>query len=163
MLKRNLFILSVFLLPIKLLASPTIPFGVQVITQVMGLHFGGITTQANSSCNIDSSGNISGQCNTTDANISVGQLIISDLSGNTDFEVMISGSSNSELLFIATADITGGKGGKITTTDGQIFIITTKGNGADLTIDVYGEITLQTDITTSQDYTVDYNIQINAL
>lgn len=144
-------------------ASAFVLTSLQVITEVGSLHYGGITADAGSSCNIDSSSKLSGPCNASDPNISIGQIVISDLARNTDYEVSVTGSSNAELEFIATAEVSGGKAGKVVMTDGQVVTVTTKGNAADLTIQVYGQITLLNDVATGQDYQVDYNVVINAL
>jgi hypothetical protein len=76
---------------------------------------------------------------------------------------VISGTDNGQLAFVASAGISGGNAGQMTATDGQAVTITTQANGADITIDIYGQMTLKTNVTSNQSHTVDYNVQVNLL
>lgn len=127
------------------------------------LHFGSIPANAGSICAMDESGSVSGECIGSDLNISVGVFTISDLVGNSQVEVIVSGLSSASLGFTAIATITGGKGGKTTITDGQPAIIDVKGNGADLSIEVYGQLVLVSSLTTSVSHTVDFSVQVNEI
>jgi hypothetical protein len=162
MLIRKSLILYVFL-PFQTMAFTPVHLALQVLTETASLNFGSITALAGSNCDIDSSGNVTGQCLSGDANASLGQIVVSGLTANADVEFVISGTNNGQLVFVSTADVSGGIGGPTTVTDGQAVTVTTDGSGGDITIDVYGQLSLQTNVIGSQSYTVDYNVQVNIL
>ncbi|MEW9797069.1 hypothetical protein [Alteromonas sp. CYL-A6] len=133
------------------------------LTQTVPLHFGSVSGQAGYSCVLDSRGTISGDCNATDTNILMGQITVTDILRNSQVEVIINGSSNASLTFVPTAEVSGGKGGRAVITDGQSVIIDTKGGGNELVIDIYGVLTIQSDLGAGATYTADYTVHVNQL
>lgn len=133
------------------------------LSETQALNFGSIPAQAGSSCTIDQSSNISGECITTDVNTTIGQITVSDLVADSQVEVIITGSNNGSLAFLATGVVAGGKTGTKTLSDGQPITVDVQSNGADLTIDVFGLLTIQTDVATSQSHAINYLVQVNEL
>ena len=133
------------------------------LSETTSLNFGSIPAVAGSSCTIDQSANVSGECITTDVNSSIGQITISDLVGNSQVEVIVTGSNDGSLAFLATGIVTGGKAGTTTLNDGQPVTVDVQASGSDLTIVVFGVLSLQTDLASSQSHTIDYLVQVNEL
>lgn len=131
------------------------------LSETTVLNFGSVPPYANSMCTMDDSANVSGDCIISDINITVGLITVSGLVGNTQVEVIVTGTDNASLEFIASATVTGGKGGTIILSDGQPSIIDVKGNGADLEVEIFGQLMMQTDLTTNQSHTVNYTVEVN--
>jgi hypothetical protein len=108
-------------------------------------------------------GVISGACDTTDIDITLGEVLVTNLPRNGNVEVMITGSTNTALQYAPIAELTGAKGGTVLLYDNQPVNVTVKGNGADFTITVFGTLTLQNDLSLSGAYTADYTLEVNQL
>jgi hypothetical protein len=161
-MKLRLLILTCLLLPFNAMALSSL-WQALTITQAISIHFGSIAGRSGRTCIIDVGGNTSGDCSTIDINAVPGQIILSDLIGNSDVEISVTGSTNANLDFVPEVRVSGGKGGTLILSDGEVGVVTVKGNAADLTIDIYGQLSLQTDVTPGQSHTVDYTLTVNEL
>jgi len=133
------------------------------IIETTPVHFGSIFGQLGFQCAMSQFGEVGGDCDATDANISRGTIIVTDLPRKGTVEVVITSSPNASLDYAPTAEVSGAKGGTVLLTPNQPVLLEVKGNGADLTINVFGTLSINDDLRTSQPYTVDYTIQVNAL
>ena len=140
-------------------------FSTQAITiiETTPVHFGSIFGQLGFQCVMSQFGEVGGDCDATDANISRGTIVVTDLPRKATVEVIITSSPNASLDYVPTALLSGAKGGTVSLTPNQPVLLEVKGNGADFTIDVFGTLSITNDLRTSQPYTVDYTIQVNAL
>lgn len=133
------------------------------IIEASPVHFGSVAGQLGLSCSMSQFGDISGDCDATNIDISIGQIIVTDLPRNGNLEVIIKGSSNSSLSYTPVAELNGAKAGNVIIYAEQPVYVRSKGNGADFTIKIYGNISVQGDLNLSQPYTADYTIQVNQL
>lgn len=131
------------------------------LLEVSPIHFGSVRGQLGLSCSMSQFGVISGDCDATDGEISMGQIIVTNLPRNGSIEVILTGSSNSSLSYAPVAELVGAKSGTTFLYDNQPVIVRSKGNGADFTINVFGNITVQSNLNLRQPYTVDYSLQVN--
>ena len=118
------------------MAIPLVPLVLQVLTETVSLNFASIVGQGGSSCTIDTSGSISGQCISADSNVIPGQVVVSGLTAFSQVDLVISGTNNGQLAFVASADISGGN--------------------------AY-QMILQANVTSNQSHTVNYNVQVDFL
>jgi len=133
------------------------------LVEVSPVHFGSVSGQLGLSCSMSQFGDISGDCDATNIDISIGQVVVTDLPRNGNLEVIIKGSSNSSLSYTPVAELDGAKAGNVIIYAEQPVYVRSKGNGADFTIKIYGNISVQGDLHSSQAYTADYTIQVNQL
>lgn len=141
----------------------TISFSTFAITlvEVSPVHFGSVSGQLGLSCSMSQFGVISGDCDATDSEISIGQIVVTNLPRNGNIEVILTGSSNTSLSYAPVAELIGSKSGTTFIYDNQPVYVRSKGNGADFTINVFGNITVQSNLNLRQPYTVDYTLQVN--
>ncbi|BFT29427.1 hypothetical protein D210916BOD24_06030 [Alteromonas sp. D210916BOD_24] len=137
------------------------PVSAITLIEVSPVHFGSVSGQLGLSCAMSQYGVISGACDASDGEISVGQITVTDLPRKGTVEVILKGSTNSALTFTPLAELTGAKGGTIYLYENQPVSAEVKGNGAEFSLTVYGSFSLVSDITLSGPYTVDYSIEIN--
>lgn len=130
------------------------------ITQTTPLHFGAIQTASGSVCSMDNTGTITGACDASNANISLGVVTVSGLLANSAVNVTVSGSSGSNVSFVSTVDINNATGTHNAVSDNTLTAVTTNGTGDDLAINVYGAMTVDTDLTPGQEYTADYVVDV---
>lgn len=131
------------------------------ISQVAALHFGSIVPTATSSCNMDATGTITGECDASDANILIGEVSLTDLTANSALTVTVTGSSSANLTFDADWDVNdAGTGDADGIGDGAATNITVDGSGSTITLDVYGDMTVDTALTSGDTYTVDYTVNV---
>ncbi|GAB5380110.1 MAG: hypothetical protein Alis3KO_24190 [Aliiglaciecola sp.] len=131
------------------------------ITETAALNFGSIVPTATSTCNMDNAGTITGACDASDANILIGAVSLTDLVANTALTVTITGGSSANLTFDADWDINNaGTGDADGITDGTATNITVDGTASTITLDVYGDMTVDTALTSGQTYTVDYTVEV---
>ena len=142
------------------LAVPFNAFSITLV-EVSPVHFGSVSGQLGLSCSMSQFGVISGDCDATDGEISMGQIIVTNLPRNGTIEVILTGSSNTSLSYSPVAELVGAKSGTAFIYDSQPVYVTSKGNGADFTINVFGNITVQSNLNLRQPYTVDYTLQVN--
>ncbi|GAA0854842.1 hypothetical protein [Aliiglaciecola litoralis] len=131
------------------------------ITEVAALNFGSIVPTATSSCNMDATGTVTGECDVSDVNILIGEVSLTDLTANTALTVTVSGSSSANLTFDADWDVnSAGTGNADGIADSIATNITVDGSGTTITLDVYGDITVDTGLTSGNSYTVDYTVDV---
>ncbi|GMM68302.1 hypothetical protein MTsDn1_15970 [Alteromonas sp. MTD1] len=131
------------------------------LVEVSPVHFGSVSGQLGLSCSMSQFGVISGDCDATDTEISIGQIVVTNLPRNGLIEVILTGSSNTSLSYEPVAELIGAKSGTTFLYDNQPVYVRAKGNGADFTINVFGNITVQSNLNLRQPYTVDYTLQVN--
>lgn len=150
---------------ISLFALFASSFSAQAITiiETAPVHFGSIFGQLGYQCVMNQFGEVGGDCDATDADISRGTLIVTDLPRKGTVEVVITTTPSASLDYSPTAEIFGAKGGTVLLTPNQPVLLEVKGNGADFTISVFGTLSITNDLRISQPYTADYTIQVNAL
>lgn len=145
------------------LLSISSSLGAITISEIAPVHFGSVSAQSGLTCTMSEFGVISGACDTTDIDITLGEVLVTNLPRNGNVEVMITGSTNTALQYAPIAELTGAKGGTVLLYDNQPVNVTVKGNGADFTITVFGTLTLQNDLSLSGAYTADYTLEVNQL
>jgi hypothetical protein len=150
---------------ITLFAVVASSFSTQAITiiETTPVHFGSIFGQFGFQCVMSQFGEVGGDCDATDANISRGTIVVTDLPRKGTVEVVITSAPNASLDYSPAAEIFGAKGGTALLTPNQPVLLEVKGNGADFTINVFGTLSITDDLRISQPYTADYTIQVNAL
>ena len=131
------------------------------IAQTTALHFGAMQPTTGSICNMDSTGIFTGACDASNGNIALGVVTVSGLIANTPLNVTVSGSSGSNVTFEPTVDIQNAAAAHNAINDGTLTSVTTNGTGDDLTINVYGAMTVDTALTPGQAYTADYLVDVN--
>ncbi|MEW9799054.1 hypothetical protein [Alteromonas sp. CYL-A6] len=130
------------------------------IAETSALHFGAIQPTALSVCTMDNAGAVSGDCDASDAAINIGLITVSGVAANVPLNVTVTGGSSTELTFAATYDINNATATHDGITDGTLTAVTTNGLGDDLTIDVYGAMTVDSTLTAGSAYTVDYTVDV---
>ena len=140
-------------------------FSTQAITiiETTPVHFGSVFGQLGFQCVMSQFGEVGGDCDATDTNINRGSIIVTNLPRKATVEVVMTSSPNASLDYAPTAILSGAKRGTVTLTHNQPVLLEVKGNGADFIIDVFGTLSINDDLRTSQPYTVDYTIQVNEL
>lgn len=131
------------------------------IAQTTALHFGAMQPTAGSVCSMDASGVITGACDASNGNIALGIVTVSGLIANTPLNVTVTGASGTNVTFAPTVDIQNAAGAHNAVADGALTAVTTNGTGDDLTINVYGAMTVDTALTPGASYTADYLIDVN--
>ncbi|MBQ4863619.1 hypothetical protein J8L98_18210 [Pseudoalteromonas sp. MMG013] len=124
------------------------------------LHFGKIRLAAGSACTMDNAGAVTGDCDASDANIQLGGITVSGLAPNSAMNITVSGSSSANLTFAPATTATDGTSTE-TTADGVASAFTTDGSASDITINVYGQMTVDTALTAGGDYDVDYTVDVS--
>ncbi|MFT4940158.1 MAG: hypothetical protein ACI88A_003210 [Paraglaciecola sp.] len=74
---------------------------------------------------------------------------------------MVTGASNAQLSFVSTTDISGAQGGPITVNDGVPTVVTTDILGSTINLNIYGQISLLSNLSAGQSHTVNYNAIVN--
>jgi hypothetical protein len=133
------------------------------ITEIEPIHFGSVSAQRDVVCVMSQFGVISGACDATDSDIVLGELLVTNLPRNGTVEVVLTGSTNTSLSYVPVAELKGAKGGAVLLYNNQPVSIDTTGNGSDLTITIYGSLTVQGELSLSGAYTTDYTLQVNQL
>lgn len=131
------------------------------IAQTTALHFGAMQPTASSICTMDSSGVVTGACDASNGNIALGVVTVSGLIANTALNVTVSGSSGANVTFASTVDIENAAAAHDAVTDGTLTAVTTNGTGDDLTINVYGNMTVDTALSPGTAYTADYVVDVS--
>ncbi len=130
------------------------------IAESAPLHFGAIQTAATSVCTMDSTGAVSGACDASDINIAIGEVTVSGVLANVPLNVTVTGGAGTNVTFAATYDINNAAATHDGITDGTLTAVTSNGVGDDLTIDVYGSMTVDTALTPGDTYTADYTVDV---
>ena len=124
------------------------------------LHFGKIRLASGSTCTMDNAGAVTGDCDASDANIQLGGITVSGLAPNSAMNITVSGSSSANLTFAPATTATDGTSTE-TTANGVATAFTTDGSASDITINVYGQMSVDTALTAGADYSVDYTVDVS--
>jgi len=131
------------------------------LTQTAALNFGSIAPNANASCVMDNAGEVSGQCDASDANILMGEVTLADLVPDTALTVTVTGSSSANLTFASVWDVNSAATGSADgISDSSATNITVDNSSTDITLDVYGSITVDSALTSGDTYAVDYTVDV---
>lgn len=130
------------------------------ITEDTPLHFGKIRPTAGSACTMDNAGAVTGNCDASDANLALGAITVTGLAASTAMNITVTGSSSANLTFAAASTATDGTS-NVNTTDGNTSAFTTDATGSDITMSVYGVMTVDTALTAGQSYDVDYTVDVS--
>jgi len=131
------------------------------ITPTTDLHFGAMQPQVGAACVMAAAGTVSGDCDSSNANISIGLITVSNLVANTPMNVTVTGSGGANVAFAAQYDINNAAGTHDGVADGVQTAITTNGTADDITIDVYGTMTVTTALTPGSTYTAEYVVDVS--
>lgn len=124
------------------------------------LHFGKIRLSTGSSCAMDNAGAVTGDCDASDANIQLGGVTVSGLAPNSAMNITVSGSTSANLTFSPITTATDGTT-SVTTADSVASAFTTDASATDITIGVYGNMTVDSDLTAGDLYAVDYTVDVS--
>lgn len=131
------------------------------LTNSAALHFGSIAPTVGSSCDMDTSGAVTGDCDLADANILIGEVTLTDLIGSTDLTVNVTGSTGSNITFTPIWDInaagSGDADGIAAATPTNISV---DGAATTITLDIYGGIAVDSALTGGTAYTADYTVNV---
>jgi len=131
------------------------------LTNTAALHFGAIAPTVGSSCDMDTAGAVTGDCDLTHASILIGEVSLTDLVASTDLTVNVTGSSSANLTFVPIWDInSAGVGDADGIADGVATNISVDGVPTTITLDVYGGMTVDVALTGGNTYTVDYTVNV---
>jgi hypothetical protein len=123
------------------------------------LHFGKIRLANGSACTMDSAGAVTGDCDASDTNIARGLITVSGLAPSTAMNITVTGSAGSNLTFAPVTKATDGTT-TINTANGIAKAFTTDVSATDITIDVYGAMTVTSALTAGSAYNVDYTVDV---
>ena len=135
-------------------------FAEPTITENDALHFGQIRLAVGSICTMDNAGAVTGDCDASDANIQIGDISLTGLAPSSAMNITVTGGTGTNLTFEPVATATDGSS-NVTTTDGLPSAFTTDASGTDISLTVYGEMEVDTALTASTAYTVDYVVDIS--
>jgi hypothetical protein len=130
------------------------------ITNTTPLHFGAMQPQVGAACTMADDGSVGGDCDAADANIAIGLVTVSSLSANTPMNITVTGSGGANVDFDAEYDINNAASPHINIADSTTTSITTNATADDITIDVYGVMTVTTALTPGSTYTADYVVDV---
>ncbi|ALO41626.1 hypothetical protein [Pseudoalteromonas phenolica] len=129
-------------------------------SEANALHFGKVRLAAGSTCTMDNAGAVTGDCDASDANIQLGGITVSGLAPSSAMNITVSGSTGSNLTFAPATTATDGTS-TTTTADGVASAFTTDASATDITINVYGQVTVDNALTAEGNYTVDYTVDVS--
>ncbi len=124
------------------------------------LHFGEISRDIGSTCTMGVDGNITGDCDASSPNLTLGRVLIENLPKNSEFFLTVSGSSSTELTFLASGQIIAASA---TTpfSDNEQIQIRSRGNNNTAELIVGGEISVEQTLANGQSYNTSYTISID--
>lgn len=123
------------------------------------LHFGEIALDIGSRCTLDINANVTGDCNVSNADISIGEFEVSGLQKNSNIFVTISGSQ-SPFLGLTVAGQTSLNGNRKQLTDSIPAEIRVRGNKDLLYIRVFGDLEVNAKLFPREQYQVSYTVDI---
>ena len=109
---------------------------------------------------MDNAGAVSGDCDASDANIQLGGITVSGLAPNSAMNITVSGSTGTNLTFAPVTTATDGTT-SVTTADNVASAFTTDASATDITVSVYGDMTVDSTLTAGAAYTVDYTVDVS--
>jgi hypothetical protein len=127
------------------------------IVQSTQLNFGKINPAVGSVCTMDNAGSLTGAC-VEDGN-ALGDILISNLSPSSVMSITVTGSDDGTLAFVPTATATGGAA-PVNLADGVQGNFTTTAGSADVTLSVYGALTVGSTLTSGVPATADYTVDV---
>ncbi|WP_346993494.1 hypothetical protein [Alteromonas gracilis] len=162
---RRLILLSSLIIAVPVTAASTI-FQASVsahdeanISEANALHFGTVLNSAGATCNLDSTGTVTGACASSDANVTVGIINISGLVANQPYQVEVVGSDNGVLRFSPAMTI---DSIEVLDDDSDQTISTTTTQAGDSTsITVYGNLEVLSELTSGALYQANYTVNVN--
>jgi hypothetical protein len=99
-------------------------------------------------------------CRDINGDVSVGQLVVTNIEKKANYLISINGSTNGAFYFNPKVRVKGAKGGAFILRDGESFSFTSKNSGQDLTIEVYGDLTISSTRASRGLIAIDYTINI---
>lgn len=131
------------------------------IAQTTALHFGAMQPTSGAVCTMDNTGAVAGSCDATNANIAIGLITVSGLTANVPLNVTVTGQAGTNVSFLSEFDINGAVGTHENNPDNTAIAVTTNGTGDNLTLDVYGQMTVTTALTPGDSYTANYIVDVS--
>ncbi|GMM68355.1 hypothetical protein MTsDn1_16500 [Alteromonas sp. MTD1] len=125
------------------------------------LHFGAMQPQVGAACVMATGGAVTGDCDATDANISIGLVTVSSLSANTPMNITVTGTDGTNVGFDADYNINNAQGTHTGIADGTQTAIITNGTADDITIDVFGTMTVLQALTPGSTYVAEYTVDVS--
>lgn len=153
-LNSTLTCLLCLLCTFQILAEPE-------INKVQDVHFGSVNLSDASKCRLTRLNGVRQDCSDINGNVSIGQLVITNIDKNSNYLISVSGSTNGAIYFNPKVRIKGAKGGVFILRDGESAAVTSKNSGIDFTVEVYGDITISSAGSNFGPIAVDYNITID--
>ena len=136
------------------LAEPT-------LTNTGPLNFGKIGLVVGSSCDMDTLGAVTGDCSLDDAAIAIGEVTLSAVTASTDLGITVTGSIGTNVTFVPIYDVNGaGLGDVDGVADGITTAVSVDGLATAITLDIYGAISVNTELTSATSYTADYTVNV---
>jgi hypothetical protein len=135
-------------------------FSEPTIEQTTALHFGKIALDLGSSCVMDDTGVVSGDCDAADSEISIGAIKVSGLAPNSAMNITVTGSAGDNVTFTSSSSANDGAS-TVSLTDGAQTGYTTSNGGDDIEIAVFGTMTVNTALTSGGEYTADYTVEVD--
>ncbi len=130
------------------------------IAETTGLNFGKIRPSAGSTCTMDNAGAVTGNCDASDADLALGAINVTGLAPSTAMNITVTGSSSANLTFAAAGAATDGTS-NVTTANGVASAFTTDASGTDITLSVFGVMTVDTALNPGDEYQVDYTVDVS--
>jgi len=135
-------------------------FAEPTFTENAALHFGQIRLAVGSTCTMDNAGAVTGDCDASDANIQIGDITVTGLAPTSAMNITVTGGSSANLTFVPVATATDGTTTEVTA-DGVASAFTTDTSATDIALTVYGEMQVDTALTASAAYAVDYIVDVS--
>ncbi len=131
------------------------------ISETTPLNFGAIQPAAGSQCQMDNAGAVTLDCESGDAGIALGVINVTDLFADSPLTVSVVGGSGTNVSFVADADILGGTATVSAIGDNTNANVTVNSSGDDLTINVFGTVTVDNALTAGATETAPYTVNVN--
>ena len=130
------------------------------ITKVQDVHFGSVNLSNANKCKLTRLNGVRQDCSDINGDVSVGQIVISNISKKANYRISVSGSSNGAVYFNPKFRIKGAKGGVFILRDGETKVVTSKNSGLDFNVEVYGDLSIANSGSNAGLIKLDYNITI---
>lgn len=137
------------------------PISTSQFEQISQLNFGNIVNQSGAVCHIDESGNLTGTCVSDTNAASVGQIQVYGLSANQTMNIVIQGSSDGVLSLTPSATLQGTASPVTPISNGQQRAFVTDSDGQNITLTVFGELSLLTNVPAGESRNIEYSVTIN--
>ncbi|WP_394221895.1 DUF4402 domain-containing protein [Alteromonas gracilis] len=134
-------------------------FDEPIISESSALHFGSIFNQTGSSCALDNTGVVSGACMSGHENISVGVIGISGLVANQEYQIEVVGSDNGVLRYQPEIMVDSVLRSNVDVN--QRISVTTIQNSDALTISIFGNLEVLSNLQADGVYQAAYTVNVN--